>query len=145
MGTEGEIRGRLDTGEVELRRFAYRPATAEDDGAAGGDWQRDAVGRAALRGGEVKRTRVTAVPRQADEEAPIGYSGHGGGDEALMAVFLASVRSTPPGRPLASLSSLAASVESHLIAFAAERSRRERRMVELSVPEPEEYRAAMLR
>ena len=143
MGTEGELRGRLDSGDVELRRFSYSP-TGGGDGAEG-DWQRDSGGRAALRGGEVKRTRVAAVARLADEEAPIGYGGHGGGDEALMAVFLASVRSTPPGRPLASLSSLAASVESHIMAFAAERSRRERRMVELPVPEREEYRAAMLR
>jgi predicted dehydrogenase len=139
MGTDGELRGRLDTGEIEFRRFSYRP----EAGAGGEDWQHDAAGRAALRGGEVKRTRVAAIPRQADEEAPIGYAGHGGGDEALTAAFLAAVRATPPGRPISTLTSLAASVESHLIAFAAERSRRERRMVELAEPAADAQPAPM--
>lgn len=48
--------------------------------------------------------------------------GHGGGDEGLMEAFLAAVGT---GDPSLILSGLEASLESHLMVFAAERARRE--------------------
>ncbi|HUG48956.1 MAG TPA: Gfo/Idh/MocA family oxidoreductase [Candidatus Limnocylindria bacterium] len=95
MGTRGEIRGRLDTGEVELRVF--HPAAVEQLGVGGGE-------------------------------------GHSGGDEALMAAFCAHVRRRRAGETdSASLTSLEVSLESHRLAFAAERARLEGRVVRPAV------------
>lgn len=96
MGTRGEIRGRLDSGELELRTF--HPARDEQLGVSA-----EAVGR------------------------------HAGGDEALMAAFCASVkgrRDTEAG--VSALTSLEESLESHRIAFAAERARHEGVLVEIT-------------
>jgi predicted dehydrogenase len=54
-------------------------------------------------------------------------SGHGGGDGALMQAFVQSVRD-PQAEPL---TSAGVSLESHLLAFAAERARQEGRVVAL--------------
>jgi predicted dehydrogenase len=57
--------------------------------------------------------------------------GHGGGDEALMAAFVRSVSSIAgAGGSEAGLTTIEQSLESHLMAFAAETSRLERRVVE---------------
>ncbi len=58
-----------------------------------------------------------------------GEDGHGGGDDALVDDFVARLRGERTG-PAAS--SLEASIESHTMAFAAERSRREGRVVSLA-------------
>jgi predicted dehydrogenase len=58
-------------------------------------------------------------------------SGHGGGDHNLMADFLAALRGEIPP-----MTSARASLESHLLAFAAEEARTEHKMVEM-----EEFRA----
>jgi predicted dehydrogenase len=85
MGTRGEVRGRLDTGEIELRTF--QPLVVEQVGVG-------------------------------------SLGGHSGGDEALMLAFCAYVRSRRAGAVGAEpLTSLAESLESHRIAFAAERDR----------------------
>lgn len=122
-GTLGEIRGRLDTGEVELRRFlpgdeysTHLHARAERVA-----WDRDAQGRAAMHDDEREVMHAAAV-------AP--GDGHGGGDDAMLADVIARLRD---GRHDAA-TTLAASVESHRMAFAAEASRRERRLVELPAP-----------
>jgi predicted dehydrogenase len=87
MGTRGEIRGRLDSGEIELRTF--HPEQLEQVGVS------------------------------ADE-----VGGHAGGDEALMAAFCADVARRRAGEAgESSLTSLQESLESHRIAFAAERAR----------------------
>lgn len=118
-GTRGELRGRLDTGEIEIRSFL--PA----DGEAAGPWDRDERGRAALR----HRQAVTI------SAAPVAVTdGHGGGDDGLMTDVVARLRALrdgTPGAEAAARTSLAASIESHIMAFAAEESRRERRLVEL--------------
>jgi len=91
MGTRGEIRGRLESGEIELRTF--QPAAVE--------------------------------------QVSVGsHGGHSGGDEALMAAFCSFVRSRRAGEAgVEALTSLAESLESHRIAFAAERDRIERAAV----------------
>jgi predicted dehydrogenase len=119
-GTRGELRGRLDTGEIELRRFL--PSA---DGAAGGRWDRDDLGRAALRGDDRVVLNATQEPL---------LDGHGGGDHGLMTDAIARLRDRRdgiPGSAAGARTSLAASLDSHAMAFAAETSRLERRMVEL--------------
>jgi predicted dehydrogenase len=59
---------------------------------------------------------------------PEGHIGHGGGDKRLVRDFAKAVRSCGQ---YGSATSAQASVHSHLIAFAAERSRVEKRMVRL--------------
>ena len=61
--------------------------------------------------------------------------GHGGGDDGLMTDAIArpgARRDGIPGSAAEARTSLAASLESHAMAFAAETNRLERRMVELS-------------
>ena len=65
-----------------------------------------------------------SVPLDLGREA----SGHGGGDYGLMRDFLSVLRGGGESR-----SSARASLQSHLICFAAERSRLERRVVELEL------------
>lgn len=124
-GTRGEMRGRLDTGEIEIRRF--RPAA--DAPRGGPAWDRDELGRSAMRDDE--RLVLRAGPERQD--------GHGGGDDGLMDDVVARLRARRDGEPGArdaGRTSLAASVESHRMAFAAERSRHERRLVELTTDGP---------
>lgn len=59
---------------------------------------------------------------------PGGHVGHGGGDLRLVRDFIRSVQQSGEHT---SATSAAASVQSHLMAFAAERSRLEQRMVQL--------------
>lgn len=119
-GTRGELRGRLDTGEIELRRFLPGSGPVSD-----GPWDRDELGRGAIRGDERVLLNATAVPL---------YDGHGGGDDGLMTDAIARLRARRDGVPGAeedARTSLAVSLDSHAMAFAAETSRRERRLVEL--------------
>lgn len=55
--------------------------------------------------------------------------GHGGGDERLFQAFIAAIRDNDPARIVTSAQ---AALRSHAMAFAAERSRTERRQVELA-------------
>jgi len=119
-GTRGELRGRLDTGEIEIRRFL--PGA---DAVPHGRWNRDDFGRAALRGDERIVLNGTPIPL---------YDGHGGGDEGLMTDAIARLRASRDGHPGSdddARTSLGVSLDSHVMAFAAETSRRERRLVEL--------------
>jgi predicted dehydrogenase len=118
MGTRGELRGRLDTGEIEMRRFLPRGGEPDRPG-----WDR--YGRAALAGDEVYT--VLARPGSHDVD---GH--HEGGDAGLMRAFLAHVRARRAGAPDPGVrTSLAESIESHAMAFAAERSRLEGRLIAL--------------
>lgn len=121
-GTRGEIRGRLDTGEIEVRSFLPGQGVT-----ASGDWNHDGLGRAALRGDA--REIIRAPGAEASD-------GHGGGDDAMLADVIERLRAARDGATAAdeARTSLAASVESHEMAFAAERSRRERRLIELPAP-----------
>jgi predicted dehydrogenase len=91
FGTEGEIRGHLEKGDIEVRRF------------------RDGHGR-----------EVPAPRRWTPETS----GGHAGGDDRMTAAFVDLARRRRDGEPVeAAATSLAVSVESHLMAFAAEESR----------------------
>jgi predicted dehydrogenase len=117
-GTRGELRGRLDTGEIEIRRFL------PGGDARPGAWDRDDAGRSTLRGDET--ITLTATPPRTD--------GHGGGDDAMMDDVIDRLRARRDGEPEAERegrTSLATSLESHLMAFAAETSRRQRRLIDL--------------
>jgi predicted dehydrogenase len=119
-GTRGDLRGRLDTGEIEVRRFLPGTPTA----GSAGRWDRGDNGRAVLRDDE----------RIAFRAAPIEVDGHGGGDAAMLNDVVAGLvarRDGVPGAQDEARTSLAASIESHLMAFAAEVSRHESRVVRL--------------
>ncbi|MFD0712564.1 Gfo/Idh/MocA family protein [Paenibacillus sp. GCM10027626] len=62
---------------------------------------------------------------------PEGHVGHGGGDKRLVNDFAKIVRAHQEQQHHGSISSAKASVQSHLMGFAAERSRKEKRMVRL--------------
>lgn len=131
MGTRGELRGRLDTGAIELRRFL-----PEAGASAVADWSHDAVGRSALAGDQVEHVAVTAIddPFGAND-ADGSFEGHDGGDVALISAFVAHAMARRRGEPRGDLlTSLEESVESHVIAFAAERSRREGRVIKVEIP-----------
>jgi predicted dehydrogenase len=94
MGTRGEIRGHMERGEIEVRRFI--------DG------------------------RGMDVPPAGTITVETG-GGHAGGDVRLLEAFARRVVAARDGLPGGeSPTSLAVSLDSHRMAFAAERSRRER-------------------
>lgn len=95
MGTLGEIRGNMDTNEIEIRRF------------------------------------IEDKPEIIVTDDVNGDNGHGGGDRGIMEEF---VRLLENGST-EGLTSADISVQSHLMAFAAEKSRLEKRIINL-----EEYR-----
>jgi predicted dehydrogenase len=68
-----------------------------------------------------------------------GGSGHGGGDEGLMAAFVRAVRDRS-----AALTTARASLESHLMAFAAEQARVEGKVVEMDTYRAQAEEAAHL-
>ena len=119
-GTRGDLHGRLDTGEIEIRRFLPGPSADR----SGRRWDRGGDGRAVVADDE--RITVRAASVDAD--------GHGGGDAAMLLDVverLSARRDGVPGAEEEARTSLAASIESHLMAFAAETSRHERRVVTL--------------
>jgi predicted dehydrogenase len=91
MGTRGEIRGHMERGEIEVRRFI--------DGQG---------------------TNVPPAQRITVETG----DGHAGGDARLVEAFVGRLVAAREGVPVAeSQTSLAVSLDSHRMAFAAERSR----------------------
>jgi hypothetical protein len=64
------------------------------------------------------------IDTRTEEETLLG--GHGGGDYGLMRAFVDAVRHNDPGRILSGPSE---SLKTHLMVFAAERSRTESRVV----------------
>jgi predicted dehydrogenase len=111
-GTRGELSGRLDTGRIEIRRFL--PGATD----AAGPWDRDEQGRQAMRDDE----------RIVIETSEVALDGHGGGDAAMLDDLVARLAGPAPIAP----TDLSDAIESHLMAFAAEESRHERRLVELT-------------
>lgn len=118
-GTRGELSGRLDTGRIEIRRFL--PGST----AADAPWDRDEQGRQAMRDDE----------RIVIDTAAVALDGHGGGDAAMLDAVvarLALLRDAGDEHGVLAPTDLADALDSHLIAFAAETSRHERRLVELA-------------
>lgn len=96
MGTHGEIRGHLEKGELEIRTF----------------------GKPTLRDGGVR----SAASWETISVSPTGR--HAGGDNGLMQAFVERIRRRKSGqRADEMLTSLQESLESHLMAFAAEEAR----------------------
>ncbi|HEY8424970.1 MAG TPA: Gfo/Idh/MocA family oxidoreductase [Limnochordales bacterium] len=122
MGTRGEIRGHLEKGEIEVRRFAGAPWAVRAAGRAGTAGAAGAEG-AAVGAGEAGGDPVEVL-------RVVGRGRHAGGDDGLMAAFVRRVRARKAGEtPEEALTSLAESLESHLMAFAAEESRLAGRVV----------------
>lgn len=85
--------------------------------------------RAALEKNEIEVTYFDSGYKETISlEVPGGHIGHGGGDHRLIEDFLAMVRE---GKTSRGLTSASYSVSSHLMAFAAETSRLEKRVVHL--------------
>lgn len=96
MGSQGEIRGHLEKGELEVRTFG-----------------KPSYQNGVIRSGHAYETIKTS-----------SGSGHAGGDEGLMQAFIARIRRRKQGEdPGEMLTSVNESLESHLMAFAAEQSR----------------------
>jgi len=110
MGSHGQITADKRTGEIRIESFVgARPGVAGVVGAGGPDSETLKVGPQAASG---------------SESVAEAYSGHAGGDAGLMADFTWRIRERRAGRPVeAARSSLEESLESHLVAFAAERAR----------------------
>lgn len=115
MGGYGEIRGHLDRGEIEVREFAADPAQP----AGRCDTDREP----AIAAPPGRRREVIRVP---------AGTGHAGGDEGLMRALVRRCRQRRAGEPPdEAVTSLAESLDGHLMAFAAEESRETGRAVPL--------------
>ncbi|MDQ3662710.1 MAG: hypothetical protein M3454_16985, partial [Actinomycetota bacterium] len=104
MGSAGEIRGHLESGEIELRTFEAVPPLTRPAGAG----------------------REDVLPMWFSSETmhvPAGV-GHAGRDEGLMHTFVDRARRANAGEVREeAATSLAESLDSHFMAFAAEESR----------------------
>lgn len=125
FGTHGEISGHMDAGKITLRRFLPAPDVGRPTGAPATAGTPPPTHPPAC---EVLRCH----PPTDRAGAPFGaLLGHAGGDDGLMADFVSRLRRRRAGDPLpAAHTSLEQSLDSHEIAFAAERSRRTGRSVE---------------
>jgi predicted dehydrogenase len=100
MGSRGQIDANMITGKINVIEFL--------DTVPKGDVA-----------GQLRRFETTSV-----DDVEEVLSGHGGGDEAMMSDFTARIQARKAGRDVDdSRSSLAQSLESHYVAFAAERAR----------------------
>lgn len=129
LGSHGEISGRLDTGELEVRRFLPPPGADVHHHVP---WDRDELGRSGLPDDE--RWTIAAGPvRETDPELGRHESdGHAGGDDGLMREFVGNLRLRARGVRTGMPTGILDAEHSHRIAFAAERSRVTGQAVELS-------------
>jgi predicted dehydrogenase len=86
--------------------------------------------RAHMEANEIEVRDFVTLNRQVIH--PATGLGHGGGDDNLLHSFARLVRSIDPAERLHPLTSASISVQSHLMAFAAERSRLEKRVIDLN-------------
>jgi predicted dehydrogenase len=122
-GSRGMLTGRMDSGELRLDQFtpgAQPPAVAGVPEAHTGT------------DGPLSHPYVewTATPPASRE----GYSSHAGGDPALIETWISGLEAGRRGETTvdADASSFAASMDSHLMAFAAERARLDSRVVDFA-------------
>ncbi|MFE0588224.1 Gfo/Idh/MocA family protein [Micromonospora echinospora] len=105
MGSHGEISADMRSGRISLTPFAETPPSVDT-------------------GRPDQTFQVGAGSHGVVDEVIEAFTGHGGGDAGLMLDFTGRVRRWLAGEDVeAAPSSLEESVESHLVAFAAERSR----------------------
>jgi predicted dehydrogenase len=137
----GEIMGRMDTGDLQVHLFAPPDSGSGDESGAGthglGALPPEArLRRRAMAGPlahEVLHFRVrhrmpgAAAAKDHDDRS------HAGGDEGLLDRFVDALAGWTPGRDLETAleTSLEVSLDSHWMAFAAERSRRTGQTVRL--------------
>lgn len=129
LGSHGEISGRLDTGELEVRRFLPRPGREVRRHVP---WDRDDLGRSGLPDDE--RWTIDAGPVREPTGAEPGRhesDGHAGGDDGLMREFVGNLRLRARGVRTGMPTEIVDAEHSHRIAFAAERSRLSGRSVRL--------------
>jgi predicted dehydrogenase len=104
MGSSGEIRGHLESGEIELRTFEAAPPRPRPAGS-----------------GREQDLQTWFTSKTVHVPAEVG---HAGGDEGLMRAFVERARRGSAGERLEeAATSLAESLDSHFMAFAAEESR----------------------
>lgn len=105
FGSEGQITADARTGRIETERFI------------------DTFPRVGRSSANVT-TQVGPPEHSVIEDVEEAFGGHGGGDNGLMGDFTDRIRARRAGRSVeAARSSLEESLESHHVAFAAERSR----------------------
>jgi hypothetical protein len=105
MGSHGQITADMRSGRITVTSFLESPPKVD-----------------------ARRTELALQVGSASpgviEEVTEAFTGHGGGDAGLMSDFTERVRRWMAGEDAGSApSSLEESLESHLVAFAAERSR----------------------
>ncbi|MEO3756174.1 Gfo/Idh/MocA family oxidoreductase [Streptomyces sp. B6B3] len=122
-GTRGEVSGRMETGELRLQRFSPAATAPPSVGYAVTSSTDGPLGH------RVDEWR--AVPEASDAG---DHRGHAGGDDALVERFVRAVAADDFDAEVTT--SLAASLDSHWMAFAAERSRHTRRVVTLADVRP---------
>jgi predicted dehydrogenase len=110
-GTAGEIAGNLRTGSLEVDQFSPTAETPDlPEARPGKSFTREPMGHRVF--------EVYAGPVTASGEPD--HRGHSGGDEALIDAFITALEQ---GRDGGAAPDLEASLDSHRMAFAAERSR----------------------
>ncbi|UNX53234.1 Gfo/Idh/MocA family oxidoreductase [Georgenia sp. TF02-10] len=122
-GTRGELAGRMDTGQLRLQLFAPGQHELPDLGtelmpSTTGPMDHDVL------------EWVAAPPRWDEAD----HRGHAGGDDALTERFVTAVESGDFDAHVTT--TLAASLDSHWMAFAAERARRHGEVVRLADVRP---------
>ncbi|WP_423464585.1 Gfo/Idh/MocA family protein [Promicromonospora sp. MS192] len=111
-GTRGQLHGHMDSGEIRVDLYAPSGRLPQELLPAGVDVV--ASGTA----GPLRHTTHTLVARS--ESVAADHRGHAGGDDGLMDAFCRAVTDGTVGRGELSF---ATALDSHLMAFAAERSR----------------------
>lgn len=119
-GSRGMLTGRMDSGELRLDLFTPTPELPEIPGMPSAPTGSD---------GPLQHPVLewSATPPSDGTD----YASHGGGDAGLMKAFLDGLDDRHGGRG-EDATTLEASLDSHLMAFAAERSRHQHRIVELA-------------
>lgn len=118
-GTAGEVSGHMESGELEIDLFS--PTASLPDLPFATDVR--------------THTRAPALNRTVTLRAVVpagGHPGHGGGDDGLISAFVAAVSGAQDGTEAGV--TLDSALDSHRMAFAAERSRLTHQTVALQTP-----------
>ncbi|CAN5254282.1 Gfo/Idh/MocA family oxidoreductase [soil metagenome] len=116
MGSHGQLIGDMRDGRVTITDFGRAPAQLSGQVTA-----------------PVESEVLELAGTDVSEDVSEAFAGHGGGDAALMAAFTDRVQSRRGGSPTAAaLTSLEESIDSHLVAFAAEQARLTGSVVDLA-------------